>query len=427
MHTESVALRYERAFTLVEMLVSTALIAAIMILILNTVDQTQRLWQRTSTKVAQFQSARTAFESMTRRLAQATLNTYWRAHTPSGESETNVFLFRRQSELQFLSGPSNRIFTSPSLRNLNEDPDLAYPTHAVFFFAPLGHTEEPESEALQEVRRFRQMDNLLTPVGYFLEYGDDPNRPEFLDSINYPPRKRFRLIELVVPTEKVGNYRRPNDKPDSGMIDPRVYDMRGRYYKGLVDKDRQPNQSWIRPLWMEDALERVTVSASEGGGSDRHQFQYGRVMAENIVALIIVPKLPDKDRESPGDLKEAPFFEYDSWHILDGDTIRSGNVTIDNTARYNKLPPIVQVTMVAIDEASAVRAAGPGATTPNWTEGLFDNTSPVDSEDELLERLERLEEILRNDSNRLNYRVFSTDVVIRGSKWSEEPTIKSAR
>src|SRR5436190_16349610 len=87
-------------FTLVELLVSTTLIAAIMFLLLSIVDSTQRVWQRTTEKAGQFQAARNAFEAMTRQLSQATLNTYWRTYD-NDSTNTNIqasFQFRRHAE-----------------------------------------------------------------------------------------------------------------------------------------------------------------------------------------------------------------------------------------------------------------------------------------------------------------------------------------
>src|SRR6185436_13730797 len=180
------------AFTLVELMVSTALIAILMLLLLSTVDQTQNVWKRTTAKVAQFQASRAAFEAMTRRLGQATLNTYWRAQDGNSANSRADFLFRRHSELQFISGHTSDavgkngripgIFTSsPTLTGLTKPPDRAYPTHGVFFFAPLGVTEEParttypNGGVIEGSVRFRDLDALVTACGYFIEYGDDPN------------------------------------------------------------------------------------------------------------------------------------------------------------------------------------------------------------------------------------------------------------
>jgi uncharacterized protein (TIGR02599 family) len=71
-------LKFSQAgFTLTEVLVSSALIVGIMALMLTAVDQTRRTITNTTSRVSQFQSARVAFEAMTRTLGQATLNTYY--------------------------------------------------------------------------------------------------------------------------------------------------------------------------------------------------------------------------------------------------------------------------------------------------------------------------------------------------------------
>src|SRR3954454_23767872 len=111
----------QSAFTTVELLVSMTLLAGVMVLLVGPVDQTKRVWRRSSEKVTQFQGARAAFESMTRRLSQATLNTYYRAFdTDIGLEKANM-RFRRQSELQFISAPAKRILgASPQLSNLSD-------------------------------------------------------------------------------------------------------------------------------------------------------------------------------------------------------------------------------------------------------------------------------------------------------------------
>ena len=67
---------FHRGFTLVELLLSTALIALLLLLFVSMVEQTGKIWTRTSSKVSQFQATRAAFDAMTRNLSQATLNTY---------------------------------------------------------------------------------------------------------------------------------------------------------------------------------------------------------------------------------------------------------------------------------------------------------------------------------------------------------------
>src|SRR6478752_9286474 len=141
-------------FTLVEILVSTALVVAIMGLLISTVDQTQKVWMRSRSKATQFQAARGAFEAMSRRMSQATLNTYWKAHDVNIDATTGNFRFRRQGEFQFVSGRATRFFTAaPSeVEGLSQPVEECYPTHAVFFHAPLGSTDLTKSEHGEELR-----------------------------------------------------------------------------------------------------------------------------------------------------------------------------------------------------------------------------------------------------------------------------------
>src|SRR5688500_2503792 len=174
MYPQHCARRRTSGFTLVEVLVSTVLIVAIMVLLLGTVDQTQRLWARSRAKATQFQSARAAFEVISRRLSQATLNTYWRASDLDVNTNEAHLLFRRQSELQFLSGPMERILDAkkivPNLNGGNSQIAENYPTHGVFFSVPLGSTEYLEKEGEEYLRKFRELDSMLVACGYFIEF-----------------------------------------------------------------------------------------------------------------------------------------------------------------------------------------------------------------------------------------------------------------
>ena len=407
-------------FTLVEVLVSSALLVFIMVLVLSTVDQTQRVWRRAASKVTQFQSARNAFESMTRRLSQATLNTYYRSFDEDISTETAQFTYTRESELQFMTGPTAKIMTSPALAGLPADPERAYPTHSIFFTAPLGFTSERDlSITTAYVPKFRNLNSALVATGYFLEHGEDPDVPKTLrDAGLVPSKRRYRLMELDVPTENLSIYRRPLDITDQVRRyknDPQILDSSKSEYVGLIDRNRQPSTTWSRPLWMEEALLRE--SNEEGSGASGFTFKNTRVLAENIVALVLLPKLPQKDREVPGRMDDlSPFFMYDSWRILAQDPKQK-----QRAARYNQLPPIISVTMIAIDEPSALRVADQyKEDLPDWSEGLFQR---VGTEEEFREEIKELEERLTKDPAKIAYRTFSTDVVIRGSKWSRDANI----
>ena len=66
-----------RAFTLVELLVAMAVLTLIMLVLVSITNSTSVIWRSTTSEVEQFRAARNAFESMTRRISQATLNTCW--------------------------------------------------------------------------------------------------------------------------------------------------------------------------------------------------------------------------------------------------------------------------------------------------------------------------------------------------------------
>ena len=458
-------------FTLVELLVSTALIALLMLLLLGTVDQTQNVWKRTTAKIAQFQASRAAFEAMNRRLSQATLNTYYRAtDTQTGNAKAE-YLFRRQSELQFISGHLANaktdsgtipgIFTAaPSIAGLTRPVERAYPTHGVFFYAPLGLTEEsgPNGSGFEATRRFRGLDAMLTACGYFIEYGDDPWRPKVLPLATetdpgVPPRIRFRLMELSVPAEELMIFHReksvdgklydpnlfvpanPTSVPPTPAVNwpwdysptPQVLNRTFGHYVGRTKTSGNPpnekiesNSTWVRPYWMENgnnlgAFQRITTNSANSVS----RFGYARVMADNVIALVILPKISEKDRgltaaNEIGSL--APEYQYDSWRVLKQDT---GSAGMANAARDNKLPPIVQVVMVAIDETSALNFAKT-ANIPDWTIRDRQLFTKVKTDTNLLDDLAELETRLQKD--KVNYRVFSTDVVLRSSKWSKDPS-----
>jgi uncharacterized protein (TIGR02599 family) len=426
-------------FTLVEVLVSTALVVLIMSLLLTTVDQTQKIWTRARSKAVQFQAARTAFDAVSRRLAQATLNTYWRAQDGKPQAEFADFAFRRQGEFQFISGPTQRIFGgAQAVSNLNTPVEESYPGHAVFFHAPLGLTEEPIDGDPAQTRRFRMLDNLMVGCGYFVEFGDDPDLPKFLADQEpaYPERKRYRLMEMTVPAERLNIYDRRTD--DSRVSDPRIFGVNDQPYGGLVDTSRRPISAFVRPYWMKEALLRETAS---GENRPTMRFKYARVMAENIVGLILLPKLPERDRVIPGtttvdpnQLELAPFMEYDSWRLLTTVNMDArdqvSNAQIDNRVRENILPPVVQLTMIALDEptASRLRDAGKETLPATWLAERF--RQRIDTVQKFDQEMQALVEDIQQASDsgnpdrvnfKINYRIFTTDVVIRGSKWSRDP------
>ena len=336
------------AFTLVELLVSMVLITLLSLILLSLTNQTSSIWRRTTGTVEQFRGARGGFESLSRQLSQATLNTYWDYFDASGSPRTaaNASTFApqrygRQSELRFVSGPTQ------TLLNATTPP---HPTHGVFFQTPTGFVTNTTD--------YEGLDSALNTVGYFIEFNNDAsNRPPFITPAMAPYRWRPRLMEFMQPSEKLSVYGTPLD-------------------------------------WFKTA---VTTPATP---SSAH------VLAENIVALVILPKLSREEDATEAAI--APAYAYDS-------TTNGPNGTDPKYNTRNQLPPVVQVTMVAVDETTANRfftqASDPGKDL-NIDGVLFQDATKYADD------LKTLEKTLVD--KHLSYRVFTDNISIRAAKWSTQ-------
>jgi uncharacterized protein (TIGR02599 family) len=146
-------LAHQAAFTLIELMVSTAIMLVVILVLLQVIAGMTTIWHNSSGTISSFESARAAFTTLTRTLSRATLKTYidyindptLAADNPpfgyfrvTGSSTTSAseatFVpnqFARNSELQFISGPT---------LNVNADASTAvaltaanYPGDCVFF------------------------------------------------------------------------------------------------------------------------------------------------------------------------------------------------------------------------------------------------------------------------------------------------------
>lgn len=332
-----------RGFTLIEIMVSMTILVMLMLMLLSMTGAVQRTWSYTTSKIEQFRNAREGFETITRKLSQSTLNTYWDYDKPDAPTK-----YQRQSELRFISGNTQTLTGS-----------AIAPTHAIFFVAPLGYVSDPNYQGLG---------NLLNTWGYFIEYADDKDfRPPFITTTITPYRNRFRLMEMMGPSETMPLY---------------------KYTSG--------NSSYAATTWFTDILNSTPRPA--------------RVVADNVLALVILPKLAPAE-DSTGS-KLAPTYYYDS-------TASNADPTINPK---NQLPPVVMFTMVAVDEPSfgnylfRLKSGTPrtdlGLDTLFKTAGdLTDATKPGYAQDLV---------VLQNKlvAKKINFRVFSTDVSIKAAKWS---------
>lgn len=369
------------AFTLIELLVSMAILAMIVMIMVSMVSQTTSIWSKTTGKVEQFRSAREGYEAMTRRLGQATLNTYWDYDNPATPKK-----YIRKSELRFLSG--RELIDASGAGTYR-------PTYGVYFFAPLGFVDKAGATTAAN-DKYRGLDNVLNTCGYFIQYGGDSEwKPSFVKT---PDRKRFRLMEIFVPSQ---------DLHKKLFTDP-TWDTTGS------------NNAWI----FGEPYSATAVGWSYT--SDRMH-----VLGENIVAMLVLPKLSKADIQK---YNATGSKTYDDYSLAPGYSYSSTAVWTDARKKdprlnpINQIPPVVQVVMVAIDEASATRMSDADNlallaklhtlftdSTKMEKELYGDPNNPSKSEatDSLIEYLVR---------KRINYRVFNSDVAIRAAKWSSEQT-----
>ncbi|MDZ4403380.1 Verru_Chthon cassette protein C [Prosthecobacter sp.] len=383
-----------KGFTLIELLVSMTFLVILMLVVTQVIGIVQRTWVRTNSRVSQFREARMAFDVISRTLSQATLNTYWENEFDplgtdiAGEKKFKAKNYVRQSELQFVCGPTTGLLPLAAANSQN------YPGHGVFFQAPLGVTKLVVA-GTGDVNT-ENMVNLMCGRGYFVEWGsDEPFRPPFLSTLtSVPLRFRMRLMEYS-PTAEMN----------------RIYDSSLR---PLVDNETGTNNG---KKWFQEGETGALTSIVKDNETTASR-AFTRPVAENILALIISPQQEvTGNAGNPYDI--APNYIWDSTLTINpGASASSANPQ----GTQHLLPPLLKVTMIALDQM--------GGETLSREEneelrekvlgkvgGMFQKASDFAKELEGTEDSQgELEELLL--SNKLNYRVFTTTIALKQSRWS---------
>lgn len=350
-------------FTIVELLVSTVVLAMLMMTCVSAVDAVRRSVTTARGKAQQYREARQAFELISKTLAQATLNTYWDYYytetgtnlPPSSGTTKAPSAYVRRSELQFQLGPAKSLLGNGATQ-------ATAPGQAVFFQAPLGLTQDQTN-----------LGSLLNARGYAVEFSDDlSNRPPFLEEHALPARHRYRLIEYRPPAEKTSTV------------------LGNAIYTSPTD--------WFRKDYK-------TAS---------------RVVADNIILLILSPRVT---AEAARTAKKpatwiAPNYAYNS---LDPDNSTSSVEAIKiipttgepAQGTQHVLPPLVAMTLVALDEPSAARWAERSNNQP--VDFLAQAGAPFTDATQYDQDIESLQNWL--NQQKLNHEVFSTTITLRNARW----------
>lgn len=376
-------------FSLLELLVAVSVLAMLLLMLIQLADVARGTFADVRARSSRFEEARQAFDIVTRRLGQAVLNPYWTYDDP-GHPTTYV----RQSELHFICGPAGELVgdSAPGGRGRRTG-------HAVFFQAPFGYVGQG-----RRADRFSGLETLVNSWGYFVEFrGDALERPPFLDGRpGLRERHRFRLVEF-----------RPAAQSNRIFAE----DLKSR-------SDRRP--AAYREWFATARQGGVNAGANyrEGPAESGRREMTTRVVADNVVALIVSPRVSAGDRVAGGGRPVtfiAPDFAYDSrrWQWQSGGNPLGG----DERARLtmNELPPLVDIVLIAIDEASAERldtlGFGGERMPPLVPDGLFRRAEQLDDDLRRLEdRLSGVDGVL---GLRVDHEVFRTTVQMRASKWSD--------
>lgn len=352
-------------FTLLEIMISTVIVSVLMLVCVQALDQTQRTWKFSQAKVEQFREARLAFEAITRHISQATLNTYWDYYyTDTGTNEAppdsavQPSAYVRHSELQFRTDKTTNLLGATITA-------ADHPGHAVFFQAPLGLSQQ-----------HRELGTLLNARGYFVQFGSDvKDRPPFLSQRGITEKFRYRLIEYRPPAERAAG----------------------------APSTLQGNTVYLKPdEWFRQDL----TTSSEP-------------LADNIVLLLVSPHVSESTAKAANRNVSwiAPSYRYNS---LDTDnsttTVDPVQLQSDGTAKQGTqhlLPPLVQVTLVALDEPSAQRFSEQHSNQP--VDILGEANAPFTDAALYEKDLARLKDYLTGE--RLNYRVFTATVTMRNARW----------
>ena len=377
-------------FTLVEMLVSMVILIVILVVGFNLLNQTAGIWQRSIQQVQAFQSARLGFDLVTRDLSQSTLNTYLEyidgqaAPGPYFASETSYNTrparYVRKSDLHFVCAYSGLAMVPGGSAEQQPVPGTIGTGTSVFFQAPLGYTAPywtSTTSGTPDKDDYNGLPSILNAVGYFVEFGPDTVLPAHVTANAVNQKHRYRLKQLLIPSDRDTIY--PVYRSTVPAYDPK---NPSRWFTGTN-------------------LTRPDDTGTGSPASNVHP------VADNILALVVRVE----DPAAPDLTGTTHPYLYDS-HL--------GERLDPQPLMANQMPPVVQVTMVAIDEISALRMNS-GTTEPaairtllnkqvNGKARFADLTHYADDLADLEEGLLKL---------RINYRVFSTAVPVRESKWTK--------
>jgi uncharacterized protein (TIGR02599 family) len=167
-------------FTILELLVAMAILAIMVVLMLGVLQSTSDAWRRNTERSKAFASSRAAFESMTRSISAASLNTYQdyydsaRSNRPSGSLTFVPDVYGRRSDLHFTTG-TNLV--------------TAQKGGAIFMTVPFDYESNNTND---------YSSGQLNGIGYFVRFTTNSLAPSGVSNAY-----RYRLMQFLQPTEQL--------------------------------------------------------------------------------------------------------------------------------------------------------------------------------------------------------------------------------
>ena len=175
-------------------------------------------------------------------------------------------------------------------------------------------------------------------------------------------------------------------------------------FLSALDRNRFRLMQYLEPS------ENLSVYATtDGSWFKKDLTANSTVIAENVIFLLFWPRLSSQDESSSDSTGD---YRYDS---------RKDANSVDQPVTANQQPPLVTVTLVAIDESAADRlpnSADPPSEITAQLKQLFLQSSKPVTPDAYAADLAELER--RLSAAHIGYRLFTSTVPIRESKWTKE-------
>lgn len=328
-------------FTIIELLAAMAVLIVLLGIVVAVTNSVTLTMRRATAGIDTLAGARAGFDVLNRSLSHATLNTYWDYDDP-----LNPSIYLRRSDLQFL---------------IRQNPNHG---QEIFFASP---------ETYSRDAGLRSTRGLLNASSAFVKYGSSA---EFQPTVVGNPRFRYRLMFGMQPTEQLSIFNKPQ----------RTAGQAESSYRSAIQS------YWDANTWITDISQTSTTG-------------FVAPLAENVIALIALPRLSIAEDSTATDLTPDGKYGYNS---------QANAMSVPQSVTANQLPPVIQITMIAISEASAARLdTGTGTPPADIESALSGKFSDVTN---FQQDLDDVTKALA--AKNIEFRIFTSSVPLRESKWS---------